>query len=475
MRPSGPRKLGRKSAPGGTTCGAGRRGTNERVFLTQFEALGLPEPILRAVAAEGYSAPTPIQAAVIPAMMDGRDILGTAQTGTGKTAAFTLPILSALADERGRPQPKTARALVLAPTRELAAQIADAVKTYGRHLHISVALVVGGVKPGPQVRALARGVDVLVATPGRLEDHMGGGAVSLASTRIVVLDEADQMLDLGFMPAIRRILGRLPKERQTALLSATMPPPIRALASDFLRKPAEFAVSPASRPVEAIHQSVRQVDAADKRTVLLDLLADPQIERAIVFTRTKRGADRVSQHIAGAGHNAAAIHGNKSQGQRDRALGGFRDGSVKILVATDIAARGIDVDGVSHVFNFELPNVPEAYVHRIGRTARAGKSGIAVSLCAPDERPLLKDIETLIGRRLTADGTVIALAPSAPRTPAVEGVSPKRRRPRRRPGAGPSGPSADGRPVRPEASARRPSGPRGRAGATRSTAGHPTA
>lgn len=442
--------------------------------MTEFDALGLPEPILRAVSAEGYTAPTPIQAAVIPAMMAGRDILGTAQTGTGKTAAFTLPILAALAAERGRPAPKTARALVLAPTRELAAQIAEAVRTYGAQLRVSVALVVGGVKPGPQVRALARGVDVLVATPGRLEDHMGGGAVSLAATRIVVLDEADQMLDLGFIPAIRRILGRLPKDRQTALLSATMPPPIRALAADFLTKPAEIAVAPVSRPVEAIHQSVRQVDAGEKRAVLLDLLADAGIERAIVFTRTKRGADKVSRHLAEAGHNSAAIHGNKSQGQRDRALGGFRDGSVKILVATDIAARGIDVDGVSHVFNFELPNIPEAYVHRIGRTARAGRSGIAVSLCAPDERPLLKDIETLIGRRLTADGTVVPLTPSAPRAPA-DGDSTKRRRPRRRPGAGPAGAAAEGRTPRPEASARRPSGPRGRAGATRSTAGHPTA
>ena len=439
--------------------------------MTTFDALGLPEPIRRAVAAEGYTAPTPIQSAVIPEMISGRDILGTAQTGTGKTAAFTLPILTRLSEHRGKPAPKTVRALILAPTRELAAQIADSVKTYGKHLRLSVALVVGGVKPGPQVRALAGGVDVLVATPGRLEDHMRAGAVTLSDTGIAVLDEADQMLDLGFMPAIRRILGKLPRNRQTALLSATMPPPIRTLASDFLANPAEIAVAPVARPVEAVNQSVRQVEGQDKRAALMTLLDDQAIERAIVFTRTKRGADKVSRHIADAGHESAAIHGNKSQGQRQRALDGFKDGRVKILVATDIAARGIDVSGVSHVFNFELPNVPEAYVHRIGRTARAGRSGVAVSLCAPDERPLLKGIETLIGRRLTAEGTAPLAATSAPAAPDAQ----KRRRPRRRKPAGPAGAAhGQGRPARPMAGNKRPSGPSGRADA-KATAGHPSA
>ncbi|MCF3933404.1 DEAD/DEAH box helicase [Acuticoccus sp. M5D2P5] len=395
--------------------------------MRQFSELGLAEPILRALSDEGYTNPTPIQAEVIPAMCAGQDILGTAQTGTGKTAAFVLPILDTLARERGRPQPKTCRALILAPTRELASQIADNVKAYGRHMRLSFGVVVGGVKPGPQIRTLSRGVDILIATPGRLEDHMGSGALSLAATKTVVLDEADQMLDLGFFPAIRRIFRSLPREHQTALLSATMPKEIRGLANDLLTNPAEIAVAPVSRPIEAIDQSVRHVDQSAKRDALLEILKAPDLSSAIVFTRTKRGADKVAKQIEAAGHEAAAIHGNKSQGQRQRALDSFRAGRVMVLVATDIAARGIDIDGVSHVVNYELPNVPEAYVHRIGRTARAGRSGVAISLCDPSERGLLKDIEKLIGRRFTADGTVPmepARAADGPRNP--------RRRPRRR-------------------------------------------
>ncbi len=335
-------------------------------------------------------------------MLDGRDLLGTAQTGTGKTASFVLPILNRIHGLEGMPKPKTARALILAPTRELAAQIAENVSRYGQFMKAKTAVVVGGVKPGPQVRAMARGVDLLVATPGRLLDHMSTGAIRLDETSIAVLDEADQMLDLGFMPAIRRVMRALPQERQTVLLSATMPKQIRGLAQDFLRDPAEIAVAPASRPIERIDQKVFHVSQSAKRGVLIDLLKDADLDRAVVFTRTKRGADKVSRHLDQAGLASAAIHGNKSQGQRDRALGAFRNGSVRILVATDIAARGIDVDGVSHVFNFELPNVPEAYVHRIGRTARAGRSGIAISLCDGAEKSLLRDIEKLIGKRLPA-------------------------------------------------------------------------
>ncbi|MBJ3775591.1 DEAD/DEAH box helicase [Acuticoccus mangrovi] len=413
--------------------------------MTQFTELGLAEPILRAITAEGYTTPTPIQAKVIPAMKAGRDVLGTAQTGTGKTAAFTLPIIDRLAAARGRPEPKTCRALILAPTRELAGQIADCVKSYGRNTRLSHTLVVGGVKPGPQVRALARGVDILIATPGRLEDHQRNGDLKLDAVEVVVLDEADQMLDLGFVPAIRRIFGKLPRNRQTALLSATMPGPIRALANDFLKDPAEIAVAPVSRPVEAIDQSVRFMEASEKRDALVSLLKDKEVARAIVFTRTKRGADKVSRHLEAAGHASAAIHGNKSQNQRQRALDSFRDGDVRVLVATDIAARGIDIDGVSHVFNFELPNVPEAYVHRIGRTARAGRSGVALSFCDPTERGLLRDIEKLIGRRLTSDGAVpLAAEPRGgqprrdggkpPMARADDGGAPRRRR-RRKPAA----------------------------------------
>ena len=386
--------------------------------MKQFSDLGLAEPLLRAVSAEGYTNPTPIQAAVIPAMLGGADILATAQTGTGKTASFVLPLLQAVAAGTRRPARTGCHALILVPTRELAAQVADSIRAYGRFTRPTAAVIVGGAKPAPQIRALARGVDIVVATPGRLEDHLSTGAVRLDGTAAVILDEADQMLDLGFMPAIRRILAKLPAARQTVLLSATMPKPIRDLAHGFLTDPAQIAVAPVSRPVERIDQTVIPVaDAAAKRPALVGLLAGAEVERAIVFTRTKHGADKVCRHLETAGIAAAAIHGNKSQNQRERTLAAFRSGQVRILVATDIAARGIDVDDVSHVVNFDLPNVPEAYVHRIGRTARAGKSGIAVSLCAPAERGLLKDIERLIGRalaRVEGAATTEAAAPSPP-------------------------------------------------------------
>lgn len=377
--------------------------------MKQFTDLGIAEALLRAVSAEGYTVPTPIQAEVIPAMLAGHDIIGIAQTGTGKTASFVLPLLHKISGQQNRPAPKTCGALILAPTRELAAQIADNIKSHGQFMRMSVAVVVGGANPRPQINAMAKGVDILVATPGRLEDHMQAGAIRLHQTAAVVLDEADQMLDMGFIPAIRRIMSKVPAARQTVLMSATMPKQIRGLAQDFLKNPKEISVTPASKPIERIDQTVLHVAKGDKRAKLVELMSDKAIDRAIVFTRTKHGANKVAQHLEKYGLRAGAIHGNKSQGQRQRTLAEFKSGDVPILVATDIAARGIDVDGVSHVVNFELPNVPEVYVHRIGRTARAGKSGIAITLCDAEERGLLRDIEKLIGKGIASEGNVPAV------------------------------------------------------------------
>ncbi|HAE94813.1 MULTISPECIES: DEAD/DEAH box helicase [Hyphomonas] len=368
--------------------------------MTQFTELGLAEPILKAIAAEGYTKPTPIQAQSIPTLLEGRDLVGIAQTGTGKTAAFVLPLLSRLAANPGRPQAKSARILILAPTRELAAQIAESVRIYGKEMKLSTTIVVGGVKPGGQVRALARGVDVLVATPGRLLDHMETGAVKLSGTEAVVLDEADQMMDMGFLPAIRKVMKAIPVRRQTLLFSATMPKEIRALANDFLRDPAEVTVATVSKPAEKIDQAVYMVQGTAKPRLLAEVLSVDDMDRAIVFTRTKHGADKVVRFLANEGLYAEAIHGNKSQNQRIRALNAFKSGKAPILVATDIAARGIDIDGVSHVVNMDMPNLPESYVHRIGRTARAGRSGIALSFVGNDERGYLRDIEKLIGRKI---------------------------------------------------------------------------
>lgn len=371
--------------------------------MTEFTDLNLAAPILKAVQAEGYTEPTPIQAKVIPEMMNGHDVVGIAQTGTGKTAAFVLPILDAIANQNKRPQPKHCYALILAPTRELAQQITDSIRTYGKNMRHSVTLVVGGAKAFPQIRALSRGVDIVVATPGRLLDHMNTGAIKLADTSLVVLDEADQMLDMGFIPAIRDILKTVRNERQMVLLSATMPKPIRKLAADFLRAPREVSVAETSKPIERIDQKVHLVDKPAKGSKLVELLGAPDVSRTIVFTRTKHGADKVQVQLQKAGFSAEAIHGNKSQGQRVRALAAFKTGKSAVLVATDIAARGIDIDGVSHVVNFDLPNVAESYVHRIGRTARAGASGIAHSLVDITERGLLRDIERLIGYNLLSD------------------------------------------------------------------------
>ncbi|MGE4528382.1 MAG: DEAD/DEAH box helicase [Rhodospirillaceae bacterium] len=368
--------------------------------LTRFSELGLTEPLLRAIGAEGYTTPTPIQAGAIPPLLSGRDVVGIAQTGTGKTAAFVLPMLQALSALPRRAMPGEPRALIVAPTRELAAQIDACVQSYGRFLHLSSTVIFGGVSAKPQLAALRRGPDIVVATPGRLLDHMGTGAIRLSSVIWAVLDEADQMLDLGFMPAIRRIMAKVPKARRTALFSATMPAPIRTLAQEFLHDPQEVSVTPAARPADLVTQTAIRVPAAEKRAALVGILRDKAMTSAIVFTRTKHGADRVARHLAQAGLAAGAIHGNKSQSQRERTLRDFKSGAIAILVATDIAARGLDIEGVSHVVNFELPNVPESYVHRIGRTARAGASGIAVSLCDDAERPLLRDIEKLIKRTL---------------------------------------------------------------------------
>jgi len=368
--------------------------------MTLFTDLGLAEPLLRALKDEGYEKPTPIQARAIPSLLQNRDLLGIAQTGTGKTAAFALPILNRMALDKRRPNPKTVRALILAPTRELATQIAASFRVYGRHVGVRVGVVIGGVSGVPQAKAMAGGLDVLVATPGRLLDHMSTGAVRLDETEILVLDEADHMLDLGFVEPIRKILAKIPKARQSLFFSATMPREIAGLAAEILRDPVEVKVAAVAATADRVAQEVYLVETGGKPSLLVEMLRRPGFSRSIVFTRTKRGADRVAKHLEAAGISAAAIHGNKSQNQRQRALDDFKKGKTAALVATDIAARGIDIDAVSHVVNFDLPEVPEAYVHRIGRTARAGAEGIAISLCAPDERDLLRQVEKLTRQTL---------------------------------------------------------------------------
>ncbi|WP_264996959.1 DEAD/DEAH box helicase, partial [Komagataeibacter rhaeticus] len=368
--------------------------------MTTFADLHLAEPLLRALDEEGYTQPTPIQAGAIPYLLEGRDLLGLAQTGTGKTAAFALPILDRLFREKGRAHPKGARALVLAPTRELASQIGESFASYARHMRFSHAVVFGGVGQGRQIEALRRGVDVLVAAPGRLLDLMGQGHVDLSGLEVLVLDEADRMLDMGFVRDIRKIVAALPTDRQTLLFSATMPKSISDLAHGLLRDPATVQVTPPSSTVDRIRQAVMFVDTANKREALKLLVDSPKVERAVVFTLMKHEANKVAAFLGEHGITAEAIHGNKSQGARERAMSGFRSGNVKVLVATDIAARGIDVDDVTHVFNYDLPNVPESYVHRIGRTARAGREGWAVSLCDAEQRAWLRDIEKNIGKAI---------------------------------------------------------------------------
>lgn len=371
--------------------------------MTKFTDFGLTEPLLRALEQAGYETPTPIQAQAIPSVLEGRDLLGIAQTGTGKTAAFALPILHRLVTNKRRAPRKGCRALILSPTRELASQIAENFQAYACHLDLSVATIFGGVGYRPQVQKLARGVDVLIAAPGRLLDLIGSGNADLSGTEIFVLDEADQMLDLGFLPPIRKIAGQLSQRRQTLLFSATMPKEIAGLADSFLRRPVKVEVTPAATTVERVAQRIVFVDKAKKVALLGDVLGGDEMHRALVFTRTKRGADRVAKHLARMDFDVAAIHGNKSQNQRERTLHDFKQSKIQILVATDIAARGIDVDGITHVVNYDFPDVPEAYVHRIGRTARAGASGVAVSFCSNDDVDLLRAVEKVTGQRIVRE------------------------------------------------------------------------
>ncbi len=409
--------------------------------LSNFHDLGLSREILRAVDGEGYQQATPIQVQAIPDVLAGRDLMGNAQTGTGKTAAFAMPTLQRLkarhgapmddgkhGRQRGRrrgqrcdfPPPRPIRALVLAPTRELAAQIGEKFSCYGRYTGLRSTVIFGGVGQGPQVQAIRRGVDILVATPGRLEDLMGQGIVSLDAVEILILDEADHMLDIGFIHALKRIVKTVPAERQTLMFSATMPREIRELSRQWLRDPVHVQVDPVATPAEDVEQSLYYVEKKQKPLLLAALLRNFPENRSLAFTRTKYGADKVVKHLKRAGLFAAAIHGNKSQGQRQRVLDQFKTGRISVLVATDIAARGLDIAGITHVFNLDLPEVAEVYVHRIGRTGRAGATGTAISFCASEERPLLRAVERLTGRKILIERTPGEFQSSeAPRAPEV--------------------------------------------------------
>ena len=369
-----------------------------------FEQLELIEPIQKALTKEGYTLPTPIQAEAIPYVLDGYDLLGCAQTGTGKTAAFSIPIIQNLYNERQHGKVRGIKALILTPTRELAIQIGESFTAYGKYTGVRHTVIFGGVGQKPQTDALERGVDVLIATPGRLLDLINQGFISLKYLDYFVLDEADRMLDMGFIHDIKRILPLLPKKRQSLFFSATMPPEIERLAGTILHEPQKVEVTPASSTVDKIDQSVYFVEKAEKVSLLTHLLKDSSLESVLVFTRTKHGADKVARVLAKANIGAEAIHGNKSQTARQRALTNFKDHTTRVLIATDIAARGIDVDHLSHVINYELPNVPETYVHRIGRTGRAGRSGVAYSFCDAEEVPYLKDIQKLIGKQIPVAG-----------------------------------------------------------------------
>jgi ATP-dependent RNA helicase RhlE len=399
-------------------------------FVTHptFTTLGLTEALRRALSAENYSVPTPIQAQAIPLILAGRDVLGIAQTGTGKTAAFGLPLMQRLAENRVAAAPNTARALILAPTRELAIQIDESLRSYGRHLKLRHAVILGGVNQNRQVQALRHGVDVLVATPGRLLDLIQQKHLRLNAVSVLVIDEADRMFDMGFIRDVRRIVSHLPRQRQSMLFSATMPAEVSHLVAEILRDPARIDISPTNVMADNIDQRVYFVAAQEKRALLQELLHDAAMKRVIVFTRTKHGANKVAEHLEKAGHAAEAIHGNKSQNARQRALEEFRAGRARILVATDIAARGIDIDDVTHVVNFELPDVAESYVHRIGRTARAGSGGIAIAFCDPAERDSLRAIERLVKQPLTAmggDRHASAPKPERGRTPDRSHQSPR--------------------------------------------------
>lgn len=371
----------------------------EALAESPFTTLGLAPALVRAVVDEGYVTPTPIQAQVIPHVLAGRDVLGIAQTGTGKTAAFVLPLLHALASTPA-PSPGSLRLLILAPTRELAAQIAERVEAYGRHFGIRYAVVFGGVSQHRQELALKARPEVLVATPGRLLDLLGQGVLTLRHVEHLVLDEADRMLDMGFVKPVRTICSALVARRQTLLFSATLPKEVDALARSMLRNPTTVTIARAGTAAGAVTQGVIFLGRSEKRARLEEVLRDARVERALVFTRTKHGANRLVQQLDRSGIRSAALHGNKSQAARERALDAFRSGQSRVLVATDVASRGIDVEGISHVINYELPDTPDTYVHRIGRTGRAGATGEAISFCDPEERPLLADIERLLQRRI---------------------------------------------------------------------------
>ncbi len=402
--------------------------------MTNFVGLELAQPILRAVQESGYTQPTPIQAQTIPTLVSGRDVLGIAQTGTGKTAAFALPLLHQLSRVNRKAESRRPRALILAPTRELAGQIADNIRTYGKYAHLRSMTVFGGVSIRPQIKQLEKGVHILVATPGRLLDLMNQGCVTLSGIEVFVLDEADRMLDMGFVRDVRKIMEKLPRERQTALFSATMPSAVKGLAGDLLTDPVRVEVAPAATTAEKVNQHVMFVPKDKKRALLSDLMRDEAVSRVLVFTRTKHGADRVARHLQQGGVSSDAIHGNKAQNARQRALTGFRNGDVRVLVATDIAARGIDVDGVTHVINFELPNDPESYVHRIGRTARAGAAGSAISFCDHEERAYLSDIERTIRQTVPVDAdhpfhvAELVNGPGTPHKPAKKRPGQRRRK-----------------------------------------------
>jgi ATP-dependent RNA helicase RhlE len=429
-----------------------------------FHSLGLSKPLLDALAAKNYTQATPIQRQAIPTVLTGRDLLGIAQTGTGKTAAFMLPALDRLAANHIHLKPGQARMLVLAPTRELASQIAAMAEAYGRFMRLSVGVIFGGVPNGKSVRTVARGLDVLVATPGRLLDLIDQRALSLRDLEILVLDEADQMLDLGFIHALKRIVALVPPRRQTLFFSATMPRAIKELADRYLTDPAEVSVAPVATTVERVEQSVTFVNQAEKQALLIHSLKTLPVERALVFSRTKHGADKIIRMLAAAGIQANAIHGNKSQPQRERAIALFRTGDVKVLVATDIAARGIDIPGVSHVFNYDLPHVPEQYVHRIGRTARAGASGIAIAFCSDEERALLRDIERLTRQKVNVEALPGSFADAVRATRALKPAPAVREQRNYR---GSPRPSGDHRPNRHAAHRGEGARPSGRPGGNR--------
>ncbi|MDR3538027.1 MAG: DEAD/DEAH box helicase [Acetobacteraceae bacterium] len=397
-----------------------------------FAALGLAEPLLNALVAQTFTTPTPIQAASIPGLLEGRDLLGIAQTGTGKTAAFALPLLQHLMGGNIRPAPFAPRALVLAPTRELALQIEDTFRKLGAQTRLRTAIVIGGASRFKQVEAMRRGADIVIGTPGRICDLMNTRELRLESAHRFVLDEADRMLDLGFIKDIRKFVGALPVQRQSSLFSATMPPEVAKLAAGLLQNPMRVEIARVEATTPKIVQSVHFVPQAAKRALLADMLGDPDFSRVIVFTRTKRGANRVAEDLEAAGHRVNALHGNKSQAQREKALDQFKSGRARVLVATDIAARGIDVNGISHVINYDLPAEPESYVHRIGRTARAGAAGIAISFCDNTEVSTLRAIERQIGNAIPVAGGSPPPAGSQgrqPQRPSSPGQAARRRRP----------------------------------------------